>query len=144
MKIKKFNESETSGVNKAKKETLTYYHLFDLLKGLEKERPGIKDRVWKWMCEDKHDVAFSPYNGRISYINLFYYGAGDEYTIKSLERGEVEHSKKIHPKAFISGTKEEQFRLDLNLIWSTYDEELNDETSMLHSSVEMFAVLVSW
>ena len=122
---------------------LSYYDLFALLHGLEKERPGIKDRIWKWMC-DEWDVAFKPYNGRISYINLFYYGVGDEYDIESETKEEIEHSKGIHPEAFINGSKEESLRLDLNLIWYTYQDELNDETSILHSSVEMFAVSVNW
>lgn len=33
--------------------TIKYYDLFPLLKILEKERPGIKDRVWKFLCEEK-------------------------------------------------------------------------------------------
>lgn len=138
----KFTES-INEIKKSPKQTLTYYNLFEMLKGLEKERPGIKDRIWKWMC-DEWDAAFKPYNGRISNINLFYYGVGSEYPIKNVDESEIEHSKSIHPKAFESGTKEETLRLDLNLIWSTYQDEMDDKTSMLSSSVEMFAVLVSW
>lgn len=86
------NKEEILQLNiiKSEKKELIYYNLFDLLKGLESERPGIKDRVWKWMCshppygewDQWKDVAFEPYNGRISFINLFYYGVGDEYPLE--------------------------------------------------------------
>jgi hypothetical protein len=142
MIIKKYNES-VNNITKTKKETLTYYNLFELLRGLEKERPGIKDRIWKWMLEER-DAAFEPYNGRISHINLFYFGVGPEYQIKDVPEEEIEHSRSIHPEAFKKGTKEESLRLDLNLIWATYADELDNKTSMLNSSIEMFAVLVSW
>ena len=140
--MKKFTES-LNNVKKTEKLTLTYYSLFPLLKGLEQERPGIKDRIWEWM-RDTVDSADDPINGRISYINLYYYGVGDEYPIKPSEKDEVEYSKKIHPEAFISGTKEETLRLDLNLIWSTYQDDMNEKTSRLDSPVEMFSVLVEW
>lgn len=138
----KFTES-INEIKKSPKQTLTYYNLFEMLKGLEKERPGIKDRIWKWMCNE-WDVTFKPYNGRISHINLFYYGVGSEYPIKGVDESEIEESKSNHPNAFKSGTNEEELRLYLNLIWSTYQDEMDDKTSMLGSSVEMFAVLVRW
>ena len=98
---------------------------------------------------DTVDSADDPIKGRISYINLYYYGVGDEYPITPYSNeysneDEVEHSKKIHPEAFISGTKEETIRLDLNLIWSVYQDDMNEKESRLDSPVEMFAVLVEW
>ena len=59
-------------------------------------------------------------------------------------RGEdVLHSKKIHPDAFLdyiqpgSGDKKMQdIRLDLNLIWQVYEDEIDDP--------ENFSVLVFW
>ena len=83
--------------------------MFDLLRGLEEERPGIEDRVWEHMCSD-WDVAFKPYNGRISHINLYFYGIGDEYETNYIKKytNEVERCKKIHPKAFVDGTKENE------------------------------------
>lgn len=146
--MRKFTESVKS--IKAEKEMLIYYDLFTLLKGLEKERPGIKKRIWEWMCEDhKIDVATAPFNGRISFINLFYYGVGDEYPTNGPDgeptpEDEIEHSKSVHPKAFKPGTKEYELRLDLNLIWSTYQDEIDNNMSYLNSSIEMFAVMVSW
>jgi len=72
------------------------------------------------MC-DEWDVAFKPYNGRISKINLFCYGIGDEYPTKYIQEypDELEHCKKIHPEAFIDeylDPKIKEIRLDLNLI----------------------------
>jgi hypothetical protein len=66
--MKRFTES-LSNINKVSPKDLVYFDLFSLLRGLESERPGIKDRVWDWMC-DEPDSSFSPYNGRISTINL--------------------------------------------------------------------------
>lgn len=136
--MKKFTES-VSNISKVTPKNLVYFDLFPLLKGLEKERPGIKDRVWADMT-DEWDVAFKPYNGRLSHINLFYYGIGDEYQSKYLKKypDELEHSKKIHPNAFIEGTNEYELRLDFNLIWSTYEDDVDEDY------MEMFYVLVSW
>lgn len=124
-------------INKVEAKDLVYFDLFPLLKGLEAERPGIKDRVWTHMS-DERDYAFKPWNGRISTINLYYYGIGDEYPTKYLKEnpGELEHCKKIHPMAFIEDSKERELRLDLNLIWSVYDDQIQDS--------EAFAVKVSW
>ena len=142
--MKKFTES-LNNIKKVPAEKIKYYDLFSLLKGLESERPGIKDRVWKWMC-DEWDVAFKPYNGRISTINLFYYGVGDEYPIKYLEKypGELSHSKSQFPESFIDGNKNKELRLDLNLIWSVYEDEMVDSEARLGDPVGMFAVLVQW
>lgn len=49
---------------------------------------------------------------------------------------ELAHCHKIHPKAFIEGTEEHTMRLDFNLIWSVYEDEIND--------VEMFAYRCFW
>ena len=111
--MKKFTES-VSNINKVTPKKLVYFDLFPLLKGLEKERPGIKDRVWEHI-KDEWDVAKKPYNGRLSHVNLFYYGIGDEYQSKYLKKytDELEHCKKIHPDAFIQGTNEYELRFNL-------------------------------
>lgn len=142
--MKKFTES-INNITKTKKEELIYFDLFPLLRGLESERPGIKDRIWGWM-RDEWDVAFKPYNGRISFINLYYYGIGDEYPTKYLEEypDEIDTSKSNHPEAFKDGTKESELRKDLNLIMSVYQDDIDDSKSRLGSSVEMFAVMVFW
>ena len=139
--MRKFTESLTN-IKKVPSETLVYFDLFPLLKGLESERPGIKDRVWSWLCEE-WDVAFKPYNGRIININLYYYGLGDEYPLKDSDESELEHSKQIHPEAFQdymgpgSGEKKAiELRKDLNLIWSVYEDEIEDP--------EMFSVITQW
>jgi hypothetical protein len=122
---------------KVESKTLVYFDLFSLLKGLEEERPGIKDRVWEHMCDDK-DHAFKPWNGRISNINLYFYGIGDEYGTDYTKEytSDVERCKKMHPEAFVDGTKENELRKDLNLIWSIYDKEIDD--------VESFSVRVRY
>lgn len=124
-------------IKKVKGETITYFDLFPLLRGLESERPGIKDRIWDWICcrcEEKYqyqDAGFKPYNGRIININLFYYGVGEEYPLKNeFYEESVKHSKKIHPFAFVVNGKVDiriqNIRLDLNLIWSVYEDEIVD------------------
>ncbi len=135
--MRKFTES-LSNIRKVEGETLTYFDLFPLLKGLESERPGIKDRVWKWMCKES-DVTFKPYNGRIININLFYYGIGDEYPCKYLidYPDELEHCKNTHPDAFKDGI-EKELRLDLNLIWSVYQDDVDEE------AMEEFPVITRW
>lgn len=142
--MKKFTESLKS-IKKSEKKVLNYYNLFDLLRGLESERPGIKKRVWDWMCTSGQlDSADRPYNGRISYINLFWHGIGDEYPIKFLDKypEEIEHSKKTWPSAFegnnVSKKEDIELRMDLNLIWYVYEDEMNED------SIEQFAVLVFW
>lgn len=141
--MRKFTES-LSNITKIKGETITYFDLFPLLRGLEIERPGIKDRVWKFLC-DEWDVTFKPYNGRILEINLFYYGVGEEYPLKYLKDypEEIEDCKKTHPSAFKDymgpGTgdqKDIDLRLDLNLIWHAYESEIKDP--------ESFAVITQW
>lgn len=141
--MKKFTESLES-IKKVNPLKLTYFDLFPLLDGLEVERPGIKDRIWKFLC-DEEDSAWKPYNGRIMNINLFYYGVGNEYPTKYLDKypNEVERSKKIHPNAFKdylqkgSGDKDMiDIRLDLNLIWSVYEEYIDN--------IEQFPVITRW
>lgn len=134
--MRKFTES-LSNIKKVTSETLVYFDLFDLLKGLEVERPGIKDRVWEWMC-DVNDVTLKPYNGRIININLFYYGVGDEYELNYLKEypGELDRSKKNHPEAFIEG-KEKELRLDFNLILHVYQDMIGNE-------IEDFSVITKW
>lgn len=133
MRVRKFNES-IEEITRIKPKIIKYFNLFPLLKGLEAERPGIKDRVWDHMKEE-WDAAFRPYNGRISSLNLFYYGVGDEYPIKDVQSDEIKHSMKIHPDAFQEG-KAKELRLDFNLIWSTYEDDIDDP--------EQFYVLVNW
>jgi hypothetical protein len=137
--IKKFESSKfTESLSNTKKVegiTITYFDLFPLLRGLESERPGIKERIWKWLCDEK-DSAFAPYNGRILNINLFYYGVGEEYPLKDkYYEEEVKHSKKIHPEAFQDG-KIKDIRLDLNLIWQVYEDEISDPG--------LFPVITQW
>ena len=140
--MRKFTESLQS-IRKVKGTTITYFDLFPLLRGLESERPGIKDRIWDWLC-DERDSAFAPYNGRILNINLFYYGIGEEYPIKDKYYEEsVKQSKEIHPEAFLNyiedGSGDEKIqniRLDLNLIWHIYEDEIPDP--------ELFPVITRW
>jgi hypothetical protein len=136
MKIRRYNESN-SNITKVDSHSLKYFDLFSLLRGLESERPGIKDRVWKWMCSE-WDAAFKPYNGRISSINLFFYGVGDEYPTEYLKQypEELEHCKKLHPEAFIEDSEEMELRLDFNLIQSIYEDQIDD--------IESFYVEVFW
>lgn len=132
--MKKFTES-VNNIKKIEGKKIIFFDLFPLLKGLESERPGIKDRVWKWLCSE-WDVAFKPYNGRILNINLFYFGVGEEYTLKNeYYEEEVNHSKKIHPNAFKDG-EEKELRLDLNLIWHVYEDE--------NENPELFSVITQW
>ena len=135
--MRKFTES-LNNIDKVLGKNMIYFDLFPLLKGLEGERPGIRDRVWEHMNDDP-DHAFKPWNGRISTINLYFYGIGDEYKVQYLDKypEDLDHSKKIHPEAFKNGTKENELRLDFNLIWSVYDDEIGDD-------VESFPVMVSW
>lgn len=108
--------------------TIKYYDLFPLLKSLEKERPGIKDRVWKFLCEEKNDIQFMPIKGRILGINLFFYGAGDEYPLEYLKKypEKLENCKQIFPEAFVDGSPEKELRLDFNLIWYIYQDEIDN------------------
>lgn len=137
--MRKFTES-LSSIKKEEGKQIRYYNLFPLLRGLESERPGIKDRVWAHI-KDEFDVASKPYNGRISNINLFFYGIGDEYETKYLSEypDELEHCKKIHPEAFTEGTKEYDLRLDFNLIIHVYQDDFKD-----FNYIEEFSVLVNW
>lgn len=107
---------------------IRYFDLFPLLDDLESERPGIRKRVYEFLCDERY-MQFSIINGRILGINLFFYGIGDEYPTDYLNKypNELNHCKKIHPEAFIKGTKEYKLRMDFNLIISIYnikDEEI--------------------
>lgn len=128
------NESNLSLI-KSDKKILVYFDLFDMLNKLEVERSGIKDRIWKWL--DDPDIVFKPINNRILNMNLFFYGVGEEYPLKDEHyEEEVKHSKKIHPNAFIVGTEEYEIRLDLNLIWKVYEDDISDP--------ENFSIMVEW
>jgi len=135
MKIRKFNENISFDLVEPKR--ITYFELFPLLRGLEKIRPGIKDRVWKFLC-DENDISFKPIKGRILNINLYYFGIGDEYPTKYLSEypEDLEHSKKTFPLSYIDGNKEKELRLDFNLIISKYDGYIED--------IGSFSVMVDW
>ena len=125
---------ESSWIKKIEPEHIRFFDLYPMLEGLEPERPGIKKRVTAFL-KNENDIQFSLINNRLLAMNLYYYGLGDEYPTKS-DAEEIEHSKTIHPEAFVSGTKEEALRLDFNLIWSTYDVD-GDE-------VEEFFIQPNW
>ncbi len=103
--------------------TIKYFDINKLLDGLESERPGIKSRMMDWISE------FSDYNNGVRSINLFYWGIGDEYPNEYLIKypDELEHCKKTHSEAFKENSKEMDIRLDLNLIWSVYQDEIEDD-----------------
>lgn len=119
-------------ITKTKQENIRYFNFSDLCEGLELERPGIKQRLRDHL-EDDTDIQFRQIKERILHINLFYYGIGDEYPTKYVKQyeNELEHSKKIHPEAFIEGTLESEIRKDLNLIWSVYEAD-DGEVEMFH------------
>jgi len=121
--MRKFTES-LSSIKKVEPKTISYYSIMPLLEGLESERPGIKDRVWNWLCNVPYD---SPQRNKVFFLNLFFYGIGDEYKI---DLNELENSKRTWPKAFEEGTFEKELRLDLNLIIYVYQDELGDDLDM--------------
>ena len=135
MKIRKFNENISFNLVEPKR--LVYFDLFPLLRGLENIRPGIKDRVWDFLCDEK-DISFRPIKGRILNINLYYFGIGDEYPTKYLNEypDDLEHSKKTFPLSYIDGNIEKELRLDFNLIISKYDEYIDD--------IGSFSVMLDW
>ncbi len=116
---------------------LTYFELFPLLDELESIRKGIKDRVWNHINEER-DIQFKPINNRISFINLFYFGIGNEFYTEYLNKypEELEHSKNIFPDSFIENSKQMNLRLDFNLILSTYESYIND--------IESFPILIKY
>lgn len=134
MKIRKFNEDKSFNLVEPKR--LVYFDLFPLLRGLEGIRPGIKERVWKFLCDEK-DISFRPIKGRILNINLYYFGIGDEYPTKYLKEypDELNHSKKTFPLSYVDGIKKE-LRLDFNLIISKYEDHIEDLGS--------FSVMIDW
>lgn len=118
---------------------IKYFDLFPLLKGLEDIRPGIKDRVWNYLCnKNEKDISFKPIKGRILNINLYFFGIGDEYITKCLDEypEQLEHSKKIFPQSYVDGNIEKELRLDFNLIISKYGEHIHD--------IEEFSVMIDW
>jgi hypothetical protein len=120
-------------IKKVEPVSIVYYDLFKLLKGLESERKGIKDRVWKWLCDEK-DIQFSPIHGRILNMNLYFYGLGDEYPSNQITEETIEHSKSCFPEAFVEGTLECELRKDFTLIVSAYDP----------IDIEVFPVITDW
>lgn len=124
-------------MTKVKPIFIKYFDLFELLDGLESDRPGIRKRIWDFISDEK-DIQFQPIKGRILNINLFYYGVGDEYPLSYLKKypSELEHCKKTHPYAFIDGSEESELRRDLNLIWYTYESDVTDPGS--------FSILPDW
>lgn len=82
------------------------------------------------------DIQFALINNRLLGMNLYYYGIGDEYPTIDFTNEELEHSKQIHPEAFVKGSKEESLRLDFNFIWSTYDVKGEE--------VEAFFIQPNW
>lgn len=117
--------------------TLTYFDLFDLLKSLESHRLGIYDRVWNFINSDK-DLQFCPINGRLSHMNLYFYGVGNEYNIKGITTEDIEHSKKIFTNAFIEESTENELRKDFNLIWYICQDHMTND------DIEMFYFMVKW
>jgi len=121
--LKKYNESKYS-IEKIQPTIISikYFNIRELLDGLEVERPGIKSRMIEWISEN-NDL-----NDGFKSINLFYYGIGDEYPNEYLTKypDELEHCKKMHPDAFKENSKEKEIRLDLNLIWSVYQSDIDD------------------
>lgn len=107
-------------MSKVKQHDIRYFNLNDLLDALETERSGIRERVRRFLS-DEWDIQFQLISGRILGMNLYFYGVGNEYPIHDTDEKEIEHSKIIHPEAFIDGTPENELRKDFNLIWSTYD-----------------------
>jgi hypothetical protein len=98
--------------------TFKILELEKLLDGLEEERPGITKRVNKFIYKYK-DPYFLPQDvrglyelpGRLYSLNLFFYGVGDEYQIKSNETypDEVERCHVVFPKSFIEPVKENNY-----------------------------------
>lgn len=131
------DEVHDIGFDLVEPKKIIYFDLFPLLRGLENLRPGIKDRVWTFLC-DEDDISFKPIKGKILNINLYYFGIGDEYHTKYLTEypEELEHSKKTFPLSYIDGNKERELRLDFNLIMSKYDEYIED--------IGSFSVMVDW
>lgn len=127
-------------VEKIEGVTITHFDLFKLLKGLEKERPGIHKRISEFIRDD-NDIRFRPINGRILNINLYFYGIGDEYPTKALKEypKTLEDSKLSHPEAFYDeylDPEVKELRLDLNLILSVYEKDIDD--------IEAFPVMIKW
>lgn len=124
-------------IHKIQHVSIKYFELFPLLNGLENERPGIRNRLWDWMC-DEIDYAFKPHNNQIYNLNLFYFGVGDEYNLNYLKEypEELERSKKIHPEAFKDGI-EKEIRLDLNLILCVYQD-------VYFGDIGLFPVMPKW
>jgi hypothetical protein len=113
------------------------FKLRELLNELEQESPDITKRIFNFIYEDT-DPYFLPQdirglylNGRLYSLNLFYYGVGDEYPIKNVDKDEIENSQKVFPESFINNSIEKQMRLDFNLIWSVYQDDIEDIENFL-------------
>lgn len=134
MRVKKFNESKEATLVEPK--SIIYFDLFPLLRGLESERPGIKERVWNFL-KDEDDIQFQPIKGRILNINLYYFGIGNEYPTEYLRKypDDLEHSKKTFPLSYVKG-EEMELRLDFNLIISKYEKYIKD--------IGSFSVMIDW
>lgn len=143
IKIKRIDEDLTvNNIEKIEPKIIKFkiFKLGNLLNGLENERPGIINRVNGFIRKEK-DPYFSPQDvrglnlpGRLYSLNLFYYGVGDEYPIKANEKypDEVEHCHKTFPESFIEG-EDREMRLDFNLIWSVYEDDIEDVENFLVS-----------
>jgi len=111
----------------AKQHDIRYFDLNELLEELEVQRPGIEERIKKHL--KNWDIKFDLIRGRLSHMNLFFYGVGEEYPIVYPEpysvKEDIENSKENHPEAFITGSPENELRIDLNLIW--YMCDVSDE-----------------
>lgn len=104
------------------------FSLFPLLNGLESQRPGIRKRVWKFLCDEKYDIQSMVINGRPLAINLFYFGVGDHYPLKYIKeyQDEIERCKKTFIEATIEGSIKQQLQKDFNLIWFTYEDQIDN------------------
>ena len=109
-------------------QVIKVFSLFPLLKGLESQRPGIRNRMWKHLCDEKQDIQFIAIKSRTLAMNLFYYGVGNHYPLKYLKDypEEVEHCKKTFPEATIDGSVEQELQKDFNLIWFTYEKHIDN------------------
>jgi hypothetical protein len=140
IKIKRINENwDTNNINKVEpiQESFKYFKLRELLAGLERERHGITRRINAFIYNE-NDPYFLPQNirgldleGRLYSLNLYYYGLGDEYTYQDTTAKEnIENSKNVFAQAFVDGP-EKELRLDLNLMYSVYEDDIDDIENFL-------------
>ena len=140
IKIKRINENwDANNVNKIEpiQKSFKYFKLKDLLAGLERERHGITRRINAFIY-DESDPYFLPQDIRgleierkLYSLNLYYYGLGDEYDYQNATaEKDIENSKNVFAQAFIDGP-EKELRLDLNLIYSVYEDDIEDLENFL-------------